>query len=68
MTDASDTMLKFDPPEATRNRIAYAKVTDAPTGKECPEEQLADFAECAKPTIVQSVRWYHPRHENARVL
>ena len=68
MTDASDTMLKFDPAEATRNRIAYAKVADAPTGEERPEGQMADFAQCAKLAAQQAVRWYHSRHEDARVL
>ncbi len=53
---------------ATRNRIAHAKANYEPTGEECPEEQLADFAECAKLAAQQAVRWYHSRHQDARVL
>lgn len=53
---------------ATRNRIAHAKANYEPTGEECPEDQLADFVECAKLAAQQSVRWYHSRHEDARVL
>ena len=53
---------------ATRNRVAHAKANYEPTGEECPEEQMADFAQCAKLAAQQSVRWYHSRHEDARVL
>ncbi len=53
---------------ATRNRIAHAKANYEPTGEECPEVQLAAFAECAKLAAQQAVRWYHSRPEDARVL
>jgi hypothetical protein len=53
---------------ATRNRVAHAKADYEPTGEECPEEQMPDFAECAKLAAQQAVRWYHSRPENARVL
>lgn len=53
---------------ATRNRIAHAKANYVPTGEECPAEQMAAFAECAKLAAQQAVRWYHSRHEDARVL
>lgn len=53
---------------ATRNRVAHAKANYQPTGEECPEEQMADFAQCAKLAAQQAVRWYHSRHEDARVL
>lgn len=53
---------------ATRNRIAHAKANYLPTGEECPEEQLAPFAECAKLAAQQAVRWYHSRPENTRIL
>jgi hypothetical protein len=53
---------------ATRNWIAHAKANYQPTGEECPEEQLAAFAECARLAAQQAVRWYHSRPEDARVL
>jgi hypothetical protein len=53
---------------ATRNSIAHAKANYEPTGEECPEEQLAAFAECAKLAAQQAVRWYHSRPEDARVV
>ena len=53
---------------ATRNRIAHAKANYEPTGEECPGEQLAAFAGCAKLAAQQAVRWYHSRSEDARVL
>lgn len=52
---------------ATRNSIAHAKANYKPTGEECPEEQLAAFAVCAKLAAQQVVRWYHSRPEDARV-
>ena len=52
---------------ATRNRIAHAKANYEPTGEECPEQQMAAFAECSKLAAQQAVRWYHSRPEDARV-
>lgn len=53
---------------ATRNSVAHAKANYEPTGEECPGEQLAAFAECAKQAAQQAVRWYHSRSEDLRVL
>jgi hypothetical protein len=53
---------------ATRNRIAHAKANYEPTGEECPDEQLASYARCAKLAAQQAVRWYHSRSEDARVV
>jgi hypothetical protein len=53
---------------ATRNAVAHAKANYEPTGEECPEEQLAAFAECAKLVAQQAIRWYHSRPEDIRVL
>jgi hypothetical protein len=53
---------------ATRNQIAHAKANYKPVGEECPEEQLAAFAECAKVAAQQAVRWYHSAPEKVRVL
>jgi hypothetical protein len=53
---------------ATRNAVAHAKANYEPTGEECPEEQIAAFAECAKLVAQQAIRWYHSRPEDVRVL
>ncbi|CAA9533410.1 MAG: hypothetical protein AVDCRST_MAG05-4628 [uncultured Rubrobacteraceae bacterium] len=53
---------------ATRNAVAHAKANYEPTGEECPQEHLVAFAECAKLTAQQAVRWYHSRPEEVRVL
>lgn len=53
---------------ATRNSVAHAKANYEPTGEECPEGQLAGFAECVKLAAQQTVRWYHARPEEMRVL
>jgi hypothetical protein len=52
---------------ATRNSVAHAKANYEPTGEECPEGQLAAFAECAKLAAQLSIRWHHSRPEHARV-
>jgi hypothetical protein len=53
---------------ATRNSVAHAKANYEPTGEECPQKQLAAFAECAKVAAQQTVRWYHSRPEDTRIL
>jgi hypothetical protein len=53
---------------ATRNLVAHAKANYEPTGEECPEGQLADFAECTKLAAQQVIRWYHSRPEDLRAL
>jgi hypothetical protein len=52
---------------ATRNDVAHAKANYEPTGEECPEEQMDEFAECAKLAAQQAVRWYHSRPEHFRI-
>lgn len=53
---------------ATRNAVAHAKSNYEPTGEECPEDQLAEFDDCAKLAAEQAIRWYHSRPEEVRVL
>ncbi len=43
---------------ATRNRIAHAKSNYEMTGKECPDEQMGEFAKCARLAAEQCIRWY----------
>jgi hypothetical protein len=42
---------------ATRNAVAHAKANYVPTGQECPEEELDQFAEIARLAAAQAIRW-----------
>jgi len=42
---------------ATRNAVAHAKANYAPTGQECPMEELDQFAELARRAAAQAIRW-----------
>lgn len=53
---------------STRNSIAHAKANYAATGQECPPEFLAAFAECAKATAQQAVRWFYTVSEENRIV
>lgn len=51
----------------TRNMIAHAKTNYQKKGKECPEEQMFEFAKCCKLIAAQVIRWYARQHESAIV-
>jgi len=53
---------------ATRNKIAHAKSNFKPTGKECPEEQLASFVECLRLVTIQVLKWFATCPEELRIL
>jgi hypothetical protein len=52
---------------ATRNEVAHAKANYAPTGEECPTDQLAQFVHCVKLAAQQCIRWFSAQHERVRV-
>jgi hypothetical protein len=52
---------------STRNEVAHAKANYNPTGDECPKDQLASFAVCAKLVAQQVIRWYHLTPETIRL-
>lgn len=53
---------------ATRNMIVHAKANYAITGKECPLDQISQFAQCSQLAAEEAVRWYHSQHENIRIV
>ncbi|OMD27634.1 hypothetical protein [Paenibacillus odorifer] len=52
----------------TRNMIAHAKTNYNMKGKECPGEQLHDFAACLKIVSSQTIRWFSRQHEDSRII
>lgn len=52
---------------STRNEVAHAKANYTPSGDECPEDQLTEFANCAKLAAQQVIRWYQLVPESARL-
>lgn len=52
----------------TRNMIAHAKTNYKPKGKECPREQLEEFASCLKVVAAQVIRWFARQHEDSRIV
>jgi len=53
---------------ATRNRIAHAKSTFKPTGKECPKEELTSFVDCVRLSTIQVIHWFATCPEELRIL
>jgi len=51
----------------TRNMIVHAKSNYEMTVRECPLDQIDQFAECSKLAAERVVRWYHSQHENLRI-
>ncbi len=51
----------------TRNSIVHAKPNYRSTGHECPVPQLYEFAELAKRSAQQAIRWFHGRPEHQRI-
>lgn len=43
---------------STRNQLAHAKADYTPTGLECPEPELFEFAALAQAVAAQCIRWY----------
>ena len=41
----------------TRNMIAHAKTNYIKKGKECPDEQMINFAKCCRLVAIQVIRW-----------
>ncbi|WP_129727950.1 hypothetical protein [Ectobacillus funiculus] len=52
----------------TRNMLAHAKTNYEKKGKECPEDQLDDFAKCLDILAQQIIRWFAREHEDNRVV
>jgi hypothetical protein len=52
----------------TRNMIAHAKTNYNIKGKECPDDQLHDFADCLKVVASQTIRWFSMQHEDSRIV
>lgn len=52
----------------TRNMFAHAKTNYEKKGKECPEDQLDDFAKCLDIIAQQIIRWFAREHEDNRVV
>jgi hypothetical protein len=51
---------------ATRNQTAHAKANYVPTGKECPEGLLGEFAVCCRAAAEQCIRWYAAQNPELR--
>jgi len=51
----------------TRNMIVHAKSNYVLTGRECPLDQISQFAQCSRLAAEEAVRWYHSQHENMRI-
>lgn len=52
----------------TRNMFAHAKTNYEKKGKECPEDQLFDFAKCVDILAQQIIRWFARQHEDNRII
>lgn len=52
---------------ATRNMVVHAKSNYILTGKECPIEQIPQFAQCSRLAAEEAIRWFHAQHENVRI-
>ncbi|MBW4657263.1 MAG: hypothetical protein KME15_01190 [Drouetiella hepatica Uher 2000/2452] len=52
---------------STRNEIAHAKANYAPTGEECPQDQLVSFSQCIQVASQQVIRWYYFTPESIRL-
>ncbi|MBY0202012.1 hypothetical protein [Paenibacillus cucumis (ex Kampfer et al. 2016)] len=52
----------------TRNMIAHAKTNYRMKGKECPKDQLGDFATCLKMVASQVIHWFARQHEDSRII
>lgn len=52
----------------TRNMIAHAKTNYKLKGKECPSDQLEEFATCLKIVATQVIRWFARLGEESRVV
>lgn len=52
---------------ATRNQLSHAKANYAPTGDECPPDQLIAFTGLAHAVAEQAIRWYANLAEHTRV-
>lgn len=52
----------------TRNMFAHAKTNYEKKGKECPEEELQDFAKCVDILAQQIIRWFARQHEDHRIV
>jgi len=52
----------------TRNSIAHAKSNYKPTGNECPDTEMHNFATCLRLVAQQVIRWFGRQHENNRVV
>jgi len=53
---------------ATRDAFAHAKSNYSPKGGECPDEDLADFAQCVLKAAAQVVRWFARVPDGSRVV
>ncbi|MDD3024587.1 MAG: hypothetical protein PHE26_11885, partial [Syntrophomonadaceae bacterium] len=51
----------------TRNMIAHAKTNYTKKGKECPPEQINEFADCCMVAAIQVIRWYSRQHESIKI-
>ncbi|MGG6309808.1 hypothetical protein [Paenibacillus macerans] len=52
----------------TRNMLAHAKTNYQLKGKECPPDQLYEFANCLKIVANQTIRWFFRQHEDSRIV
>lgn len=53
---------------ATRNMIVHAKSNYVMTGRECPMDQISQFAQCSRLAAEETIRWFHSQHENMRIV
>lgn len=52
----------------TRNMLAHAKTTYQLKGRECPQDQLEDFANFLDVVAIQVIRWFSRQHEDSRII
>ncbi len=53
---------------ATRNQLVHAKPSYEPTGDECPESDLKEFAECLELVALQAINWFSNLPTQFRVV
>lgn len=52
----------------TRNMIAHAKTNYKIKGKECPRDEMEEYANCLKVVATQVIRWFARQHEDSRII